>query len=94
VPVYEIKILEEDERHRVETTYGGVTVEVSKEHPWRMPKYLDWPVKDWATWKEYKKRLDPLIIYNVEGRSFISRATGKPFFYCDTPASLETGIRD
>jgi len=59
VPVYEIKVLREDERHRVETTFGGSTVEVSKEHPWRMPKYLDRPVKDWATWKEYKKRLDP-----------------------------------
>ena len=24
-----------------------------------MPRYLDRPVKDWATWEEYKKRLDP-----------------------------------
>jgi uroporphyrinogen decarboxylase len=24
-----------------------------------MPMFLDWPVKDRATWKEYKKRLDP-----------------------------------
>ncbi len=59
MPVFDIEIISEDERHRVETTYGGVTVEVNKEHPWRMPKYLDRPVKDWATWKEYKKRLDP-----------------------------------
>ncbi len=58
VPVFEKKVLHEDERHRVETTYGGATVEVSKEHPWRMPKYLDHPVKDWGSWKEYKKRLD------------------------------------
>ncbi len=59
MPVFEIKVLREDERHRVETTYGGSLVEVSKEHPWRMPKYLDRPVKDRATWNEYKKRLDP-----------------------------------
>ena len=59
MPVFEIKVLREDERHRVETTYGGQTVEVSKEHPWRMPKYLDHPVKDRASWNEYKKRLDP-----------------------------------
>ncbi len=59
VPVFEIKVLKEDEHHRVETTYGGQTVEVSKEFPWRMPKYLDHPVKDRATWNEYKKRLDP-----------------------------------
>jgi len=59
MPVFEIKVIREDERHRVETTYGGSLVEVSKEHPWRMPKYLDRPVKDRATWNEYKKRLDP-----------------------------------
>ncbi len=59
MPVFEIKVIREDERHRVETTYGGSLVEVSKEHPWRMPKYLDRPVKDRTTWNEYKKRLDP-----------------------------------
>jgi uroporphyrinogen decarboxylase len=59
VPIFEIKVIREDERHRVETTYAGQTVEVSREHPWRMPKYLDHPVKDWASWREYKKRLDP-----------------------------------
>ncbi|MDP7415993.1 MAG: uroporphyrinogen decarboxylase family protein [Dehalococcoidales bacterium] len=59
VPVFEQKVLREDGRHRVETTYGGATVEVSKEHPLAMPRYLDHPVKDWASWREYKKRLDP-----------------------------------
>jgi len=59
LPVFERRILREDDRHRVETTYGGSTIEVSKEFPQRMPKYLDRPVKDWVTWKEYKKRLDP-----------------------------------
>ncbi len=59
VPMFERKVIKEDERTRVETTYGGQTVEVNREFPWRMPKYLDHPVKDWATWNEYKKRLDP-----------------------------------
>ncbi len=59
LPVFEKKVIREDERHRVETTYGGATVEVSKEFPWRMPKYLDHPVKDRVTWDEYRKRLDP-----------------------------------
>ncbi|MEE8420133.1 MAG: uroporphyrinogen decarboxylase family protein [Dehalococcoidales bacterium] len=59
VPVFEIKVLSEDERHRVETTYGGATVEVSKAHPWRMPRFIDHPVKDRASWNEYRKRLDP-----------------------------------
>ena len=59
VPVFDITVIREDERTRVENTYGGQTVEVSKEFPWRMPKYLDHPVKDRATWNEYRKRLDP-----------------------------------
>jgi uroporphyrinogen decarboxylase len=59
LPVFERKILSEDARHRIETTYGGSVIEVAKEFPQRMPRYLDRPVKDWATWSEYKKRLDP-----------------------------------
>ncbi len=59
VPVFKREVIREDARHRVEIHYGGQTVEVSKDHPLRMPKYLDHPVKDWASWKEYKKRLDP-----------------------------------
>ena len=62
LPVFERRILREDDRHRVETTYGGSTIEVSKEFPQRMPRYLDRPVKDWVTWKEYKKRLDPYTL--------------------------------
>jgi uroporphyrinogen decarboxylase len=59
VPPFEVKVLEEDEHHRVETTFGGQTVRVNKQFPWRMPTYLDHPVKDRATWNEYKWRLDP-----------------------------------
>ena len=59
LPVFEKKVIREDERHRVEMTYGGSIIEVSKEFPWRMPKYLERPVKDRATWNEYRKRLDP-----------------------------------
>ncbi|HEY82946.1 MAG TPA: hypothetical protein G4O01_06640 [Dehalococcoidia bacterium] len=59
LPVFEKKVIREDARHRVEMTYGGSVVEVSKEFPWRMPKYLERPVRDRATWNEYRKRLDP-----------------------------------
>jgi hypothetical protein len=59
LPVFEKKVISEDERHRVEMTHGGTIVEVSKEFPGRMPKYLEWPVKDRATWNEYRRRLDP-----------------------------------
>jgi len=59
IPVFQRKVIRENERHRVEITYGGSIVEVSKEFPWRMPKYLERPVRDRATWNEYRKRLDP-----------------------------------
>ena len=59
IPVFERKVLEEDERHRVEITYGGQTIKVVKQFPGRMPQYIDHPVKDRASWNEYKKRLDP-----------------------------------
>ncbi|MDP6269714.1 MAG: hypothetical protein QF398_04920, partial [Alphaproteobacteria bacterium] len=82
MPVFPIEIISEDERHRVETTYGGVTVEVNKQHPWRMPKYVDRPVKDWATWKEYKKRLDPETPerYPADWQAYVERmnATDAP----------------
>lgn len=85
VPVFEIRVLREDERHRVETTYGGQTVEVSKEHPWRMPKYLDHPVKDRASWNEYKKRLDPDTPerWPSDWKAFVERTNGE-----DAPTML------
>jgi len=85
VPVFPIKVVREDERHRVETTYGGAVVEVSKEHPWRMPKYVEYPVKDWDTWKEYKKRLDPdtPARWPTDWDSFVAKRNGE-----DTPTLL------
>ena len=58
-PNYEPRIISEDE-HTVTCIDGaGRTFKVFKDNPFKMPMYLDWPVKDRATWNEYKKRLDP-----------------------------------
>jgi uroporphyrinogen decarboxylase len=88
VPVFPIRIVREDERHRVETTYGGSTVEVSKEFPWRMPKYIDRPVKDWDTWREFKKRLDPDTPerWPSDWDSFVKKTNSE-----DTPTCLLLG---
>ncbi len=59
VPVFEQKVLEEDERTATLVIPAGQTVRVSKDDPGKMPMYLDWPVKDRASWDEFKKRLDP-----------------------------------
>lgn len=59
VPQFESKVLEEDKNTIIMVNQGGQKVKVFKDHPQKMPMYLDQPVKDWETWKEYKKRLDP-----------------------------------
>ena len=64
IPAYEPRLISAD-GHTVTWIDGaGRTVKVLKDNPIRMPMYLDWPVKDRATWNEYKKRLDP----NAPGR--------------------------
>ncbi len=59
VPQFETKILEEDEHTVTIINQVGQTTKVFKNAPEKMPMYLDNPVKDWETWKEYKKRLNP-----------------------------------
>ena len=59
VPAYELRIISEDERTIIVRNGVGQTVRFLKDNPGRMPMFLDWPVKDRATWREYRKRLDP-----------------------------------
>ncbi len=62
VPAYEWRFISEDERTVTFTNALGQTVRRLKgslKTDWGMPTYLDWPVKDKASWNEYKKRLDP-----------------------------------
>jgi len=57
-PGFVPKILEEDERTVVMIDGGGRKVKSFKQSE-KMPMFLEYPVKDRASWKEYKKRLDP-----------------------------------
>lgn len=59
VPLFKPKVLDEDEHTLTIINQAGQTVRVFKNDPQKMPMYLDHPAKDWETWKEYKKRLDP-----------------------------------
>lgn len=59
VPNYEPRIISEDERTVTCASGDGQTLRIYKDSVTRMPTYLDWPVKDRATWKDLKKRLDP-----------------------------------
>ena len=58
-PAYEPRIITEDERTVTYINSVGQTARGFKDNPDRMPMFIDWPVKDRATWNEYKKRLDP-----------------------------------
>jgi uroporphyrinogen decarboxylase len=59
VPFYEPKIIAEDERTVTLRNARGSATKYIKDNLERMPMYVDWPVKDRATWNEFKKRLDP-----------------------------------
>jgi len=58
-PQYEPEVLKQDENTITILNQGGQTVKVFKNDPKKMPMFLDHPVVDRDTWKEYKKRLDP-----------------------------------
>ncbi len=59
VPNYEPRIISEDEHTITYINGDGQTMKSLKDASFRMATYLDWPVKDRASWNEYKKRLDP-----------------------------------
>ena len=91
VPTYKPKLISEDERNVIFTTGSGQTVKQLKRSlktGWGMPMFLDWPVKDRATWNKLKKRLDP----NTPGRfptdwnAYVQKMNSK-----SEPLSLEVG---
>jgi uroporphyrinogen-III decarboxylase len=60
IPTYEVRMLGEDEHTLSLINEGGQTVRIDKRDPQKMPMYLGHPVKDRATWEEYKTRFNPL----------------------------------
>jgi hypothetical protein len=59
VPNFEIKTIAEDERTTTFVNASGQTQKKLKSRVYGMPMFIDWPVKDRASWNELKKRLDP-----------------------------------
>ncbi|MBI4595717.1 MAG: hypothetical protein HY730_04980 [Candidatus Tectomicrobia bacterium] len=88
VPEFEPKVLKEEGNTIIMINQGGQTVKVLKDHPQTMPMYLDHPVKDWITWKEYKKRLDPDTPerWPTHWDSFVQKMNGR-----DIPVILGVG---
>jgi len=58
-PWYEHKILENRERSVIVRDQYGIVSEQMKNHQ-TIPRFLDYPVKDWDTWEKFKEeRLNP-----------------------------------
>ena len=87
LPAYEPRIVSEDERTVTYISGSGQTVRVLKDNP-GMPTFLDWPVKDRATWNEHKKRLDPNTPdrWPADWDAYVQRMNSRP-----EPLSLEVG---
>jgi len=87
VPVFEMRVLEEDARTATIVNPAGQTAKVSMTSQ-RMPMYLRHPVWDWDTWREYKKRLEP----DIPGRwpddwsSYVEKMNARDF-----PVGLQVG---
>lgn len=59
LPLFEEVILEEDEKHITKRDALGITCMLEKNSS-AMPHYIDFPIKDKASFREYAKRLNPL----------------------------------
>ena len=87
-PTFETKLLAEDEHTVTIINEGGQKARVFKEHPEKMPTYLEQPVKDRASWEEYKKRLDPDTLgrWPDNWEAYAQRMNGR-----DEPVMMFTG---
>jgi uroporphyrinogen decarboxylase len=88
VPFFQTKVIGESERTITIINQGGQMTKIFKDAPERMPMYLDHPVKDWATWKEYKRRLDPNTTerWPADWGDYVERMNKRDF-----PVCLEVG---
>jgi hypothetical protein len=88
VPGFEIKIIAEDDRTLTIINGDGQTVKALKNNPFSMPMFMDWPVKDRASWEELKKRLDPNSPerWPADWDSFVKRLNNQ-----DDPVVLQVG---
>jgi len=59
IPPYVEEIVVENEHTITLISEAGQKIKVFKDNPNKMPMFLDYPVRDRASWKELKKRLDP-----------------------------------
>ncbi len=59
IPAFEYQVLEETAEHRIIRDGDGVKKMVPKDGHDTIPRYLEWPLSDRASWDEFRQRLDP-----------------------------------
>lgn len=59
MPGFVQRVLEETDRHRIIVDGAGVKCIVNKDGSSSIPKYLEFPIRDRATWEAFRRRLDP-----------------------------------
>ncbi len=59
VPWHSRTVLSEEKDTQVVRDEDGIVYRISKDNPSVLPQYLEFPVKDRASWNEYRKLLDP-----------------------------------
>ncbi len=58
-PIFEYKVLEEDERHLIIHDYDGVIKETHKGTAQSIPRYIKFPIETREDWEGFKYRLNP-----------------------------------
>jgi hypothetical protein len=88
VPAFKPEIITEDEHSVTLKNGGGQIQKYLKSGLDRMPTFLDWPVKDRASWNEIKKRLDPSTPerWPSDWDAYVQKINSK-----SEPISLEVG---
>jgi hypothetical protein len=87
-PAFEYEVISEDAHTLSFTGPNGQTARTLKDHPGNMPMYEDWPIKDRASWKAFKKRLDPSTPerYPDDWNAYVQKISDM-----DEPVVLEVG---
>ncbi len=87
-PPFETQVIEEDEKCIVVRNSAGITERLLKGKAFNMPTWLEYPVRDWPTWREFKKRLDPASPerYPADWQRFVQEVNA-----LECPVSMEIG---
>lgn len=59
LPPFTERTLREEGGHRIYQNAEGITCEVNSDGGVSIPHFLDYPIKDRASWERFKERLDP-----------------------------------